>query len=76
MLCFSPGSMSRENRAGAANRRPGRVMSNSNHNGMWARSLDGVSHDVRLALRMLSRSPGLSRDEHFDAVPGLRREVW
>ena len=35
-------------------------MSNSNHNGMWARSLDGVSHDVRLALRMVSRSPGLT----------------
>ncbi len=35
-------------------------MSNSNHNGMWARSLDGVSDDVRLALRMVSRSPGLT----------------
>ena len=35
-------------------------MSNSNHNGMWARSLDGVSHDVRLALRMVRRSPGLT----------------
>jgi predicted permease len=35
-------------------------MSNSNHNGMWARSLDGVSHDVGLALRMVSRSPGLT----------------
>ena len=35
-------------------------MSNSNHNGMWARSLDGVSHDVRLALRMVSRSPGFT----------------
>ena len=35
-------------------------MSNSNHNGMWARSLDGVSHDVRLALRMVSRSSGLT----------------
>ena len=27
---------------------------------MWPRSLDGVSHDVRLALRMVSRSPALS----------------
>ena len=35
-------------------------MSNSNHNRMWARSLDGVSHDVRLALRMVSRSPGFT----------------
>lgn len=35
-------------------------MSNSNHNGMWARSLDGVSDDVRLALRMVRRSPGLT----------------
>ena len=35
-------------------------MSNSNHNGMWARSLDGVSHDVRLALRMVRRSPGFT----------------
>jgi putative ABC transport system permease protein len=35
-------------------------MSNSNHNGMWARALDGVSHDVRLALRMVRRSPGLT----------------
>ena len=35
-------------------------MSKSNHNGIWARSLDGVSHDVRLALRMVSRSPGLT----------------
>ena len=52
--------MSRKNRGGTDNRRPERVMSNSNHNGMWARSLDGVSHDVRLALRMVSRSPGLT----------------
>jgi predicted permease len=35
-------------------------MSNSNHNGMWARTLDGVSNDIRLALRMVSRSPGLT----------------
>ena len=35
-------------------------MSNSNHNGMWARSLDSVSHDVRLALRTVRRSPGLT----------------
>ena len=35
-------------------------MSNSNHNRMWARSLDGVSNDVRLALRMVRRSPGLT----------------
>ena len=35
-------------------------MSNSNHNGMWARTLDGVSHDVSLALRMVRRSPGLT----------------
>jgi predicted permease len=35
-------------------------MSNSNHNRMWARLLDGVSHDVRLALRMVRRSPGLT----------------
>jgi predicted permease len=52
--------MTRENRAGAANRSSERVMSNSNHTGMWARTLDGVSHDVRLALRMVSRSPGLT----------------
>jgi putative ABC transport system permease protein len=35
-------------------------MSNSNHDGLWARSLDGVSHDVRLALRTVSRSPGFT----------------
>jgi len=35
-------------------------MSKSNHTGMWARSLDGLSHDVRLAVRMVSRSPGLT----------------
>ena len=35
-------------------------MSNSNHNRMWARSLDGVSNDIRLALRMVRRSPGLT----------------
>ena len=35
-------------------------MSNSNNNGMWPRSLDGVSNDVRLALRMVRRSPGLT----------------
>jgi len=35
-------------------------MSNSNTNGMWPRSLDGVSNDVRLALRMVRRSPGLT----------------
>jgi putative ABC transport system permease protein len=35
-------------------------MSNSNRNGRLARSLDGVSHDVRLALRMASRSPALT----------------
>jgi predicted permease len=32
----------------------------SNYNGMWARSLDSLSHDVRLALRMVSRSSGLT----------------
>jgi predicted permease len=37
-----------------------RVMSNSNHDGMWARSLDSVWHDVRLALRMVRRSPGFT----------------
>ena len=35
-------------------------MSTSNHDRMWARSLDGVSNDVRLALRMVRRSPGLT----------------
>ena len=35
-------------------------MSNSNHYGVWARSLDSVWHDVRLALRMVRRSPGFS----------------
>jgi predicted permease len=35
-------------------------MSNSNHNGMWTRSLDSMWHDVRLALRMVRRSPGLT----------------
>ena len=35
-------------------------MSNSNHYGMWARSLDSVWHDVRLALRMVRRSPGFT----------------
>ena len=35
-------------------------MSKSKHNGMGARSLDGLSHDVRLAVRMVSRSPGLT----------------
>jgi tRNA(fMet)-specific endonuclease VapC len=28
------------------------------------------------ALALQHRLPVLSRDEHFDAVPGLRREVW
>ena len=35
-------------------------MSNSNHYGMWARTLDSVWHDVRLALRVVRRSPGFS----------------
>ena len=35
-------------------------MSNPNHNGVWARSLESVSHDVGLALRMLRRSPGFT----------------
>ena len=35
-------------------------MSNSNHYGVWARSLDSVWHDVRLALRMVRRSPGFT----------------
>jgi len=28
------------------------------------------------ALALQHRLPVLSRDEHFDAVPGLRRETW
>jgi tRNA(fMet)-specific endonuclease VapC len=28
------------------------------------------------ALALQHRLPILSRDEHFDAVPGLRREIW
>src|SRR5688500_3772108 len=35
-------------------------MSNSTHNGRWGRSLDGVWHDVRLALRMVRRAPGFT----------------
>lgn len=35
-------------------------MSSSNHNCRWARSLDGVTDDVRLALRTVSRAPGLT----------------
>ena len=35
-------------------------MSSSNHNGMWARSLEPCAHDVRLALRMVRRSPGFT----------------
>jgi putative ABC transport system permease protein len=35
-------------------------MSKSIPNGIRARSLDGLSHDVRLAVRMVSRSPGLT----------------
>jgi putative ABC transport system permease protein len=35
-------------------------MSNSNHPGRWARSLDSVWHDVRLALRMVRRTPGFT----------------
>jgi putative ABC transport system permease protein len=35
-------------------------MSNSNHNGMWARALDSVWHDVRVALRIVRRSPGFT----------------
>src|SRR4051812_20313510 len=35
-------------------------MSTSNPNGMRARSLDRVGHDVRLAFRMVRRSPGFT----------------
>jgi predicted nucleic acid-binding protein len=28
------------------------------------------------ALALQHRLPVMSRDEHFDAVPGLRREAW
>src|SRR5688500_3649732 len=35
-------------------------MSNSNHNGTGARSLESVWHDVRLALRIVRRSPGFT----------------
>jgi putative ABC transport system permease protein len=35
-------------------------MSSSSHNGMWARSLESVWHDVRLGLRMVRRSPGFT----------------
>jgi putative ABC transport system permease protein len=35
-------------------------MSNSNHDRQWARSLDSMWHDVRLALRMVRRSPGFT----------------
>lgn len=28
------------------------------------------------ALALQHRQPVMSRDEHFDAVPGLRRETW
>jgi predicted nucleic acid-binding protein len=28
------------------------------------------------ALALQHRRPIMSRDEHFDAVPGLRRETW
>ena len=35
-------------------------MSNSNQYGVWAGSLDSMWHDVRLALRMVRRSPGFT----------------
>ena len=35
-------------------------MSNSTHRGTWARSLDSVAHDVRLALRTVRRAPGFT----------------
>src|SRR5688500_173633 len=35
-------------------------MSNSTHNGRRGRPLDGVWHDVRLALRMVRRAPGFT----------------
>jgi putative ABC transport system permease protein len=35
-------------------------MSNSNHDRHWARALDSMWHDVRLALRMVRRSPGFT----------------
>ena len=35
------------------------------------------AHDVWIAaLALQHRLPVLSQDEHFDAVPGLRREAW
>ena len=35
-------------------------MANSNHYGMWPRLRDSAWHDVRLALRMVCRTPGFS----------------
>jgi putative ABC transport system permease protein len=35
-------------------------LSNPNHTGLWGRSLDSVWDDVRLALRMVRRSPGFT----------------
>jgi hypothetical protein len=35
-----------------------------------------VSPISNASLALQHRRPVLSRDDHFDAVPGLRRETW